>query len=508
MANVLKFTNSYPYVATGDAESVDYTVGNLISMVGTLSELKTKGKGSLVGAVNEIWDDVPRGATATVESGAGIPAVSVTVTGEAGERKLSFAFSNLKGDTGAQGEKGEKGETGATGAKGEKGDDGFGFTDLSAAFAAGSESDPVAFLRTQPAGSYYIKTADEAYWGKRHDEGLLLTNISDEGYLYLDYYHGTDKQFSFDTSCYSGTLTLTPEKLLPGATQSDKGKYLRVGADGKAAWQDGDGPQDNEIGARTWSSQKILETLCPKQSVSGVPAQLTQQLAGYPLKLQAGWTPTQAAVPSPDNICAITGRTGVQITRTEDGKTITLTFPQTIYGGAVSAITGKAQSTWALVSFDGTEDWAIPSGKVTGYTPFRYTGLASSAKNQFICTHFPYRSGAYEGATGECLAGYGTTGQMIFVAANSRIAQDDVSAWKAYLAAQAAAGTPVTVAYRLVTPTVLQASGSEALSALKGANTFTSNATELLAVGRQDPTLKFANLADRLAALESAATGV
>lgn len=71
----------------------------------------------------------------------------------------------------------------------------------------------------------------------------------------------------------------------------------------------------------TWSSQKIVDTLCPPFTVSGAIVQCTP-VANYPLGVQVEITPTQEGTgdPSPENVRPIVGWEQVNIWR--DGKNL------------------------------------------------------------------------------------------------------------------------------------------------------------------------------------------
>ena len=60
---------------------------------------------------------------------------------------------------------------------------------------------------------------------------------------------------------------------------------------------------------------------------------------------------------------------------------------------------------------------------------------------------------------------------------------DDAKTW---LDAQASAGTPVQVAYKLATPEPFQATGNQALPAVAGLNTVYTDGDSLSVSGRQD----------------------
>lgn len=66
----------------------------------------------------------------------------------------------------------------------------------------------------------------------------------------------------------------------------------------------------------TWSSEKILDTLCPPFSVSGNPV-TCNPVENYPLAVAVTMEPIQAGDgdPSLENVRAITGRDSVQVTR-------------------------------------------------------------------------------------------------------------------------------------------------------------------------------------------------
>lgn len=85
---------------------------------------------------------------------------------------------------------------------------------------------------------------------------------------------------------------------------------------------------------------------------------------------------------------------------------------------------------------------------------------------------------------------------------DSVYADKGVDAWKAYLAAQYAAGTPVQVCYKLATPVPFTATGGAALSALDGVNTVITDADSVAVSGRADPIKRIADLEAAVASIE------
>ena len=371
-----------------------------------------------------------------------------------------------------------------------------------------------------------------------------------------------------------------------------------------------DGVQINDEAVNTtetWSSKKLLDTLCPPFSVSGNPV-TCNPVDGYPLSAVVTLEPKQAGTsdPSPENVRPITGRDEVTVTRcgknlldTSDsvryafnvnlpnatlvkgatytftvpntvatdkfvalfvlasdtsltrylgagrsetftvpndvdlseglmlaggsataldnvnpsdfmvelgstptpyepyqGETYTLTLPETIYGGTVDAVTGVGEKTWGFVEFDGTENWEMNVKNIVLYKAV--SAPANTNPGTGYCSQFPYA--------------YNFGGDNIFISVNTVYlgtvlsAKYDIASWKSYLAAQASAGTPVQVAYKLAAPEPFQATGNQALPAVAGLNTVYTDGDSLDVTGRQDLLSTIQTMQAQITALQDQAT--
>lgn len=105
-----------------------------------------------------------------------------------------------------------------------------------------------------------------------------------------------------------------------------------------------------------WSSKQIVDTLCPPIEETGNPV-VCYPVAGYPLDVTVSWEPVQeeSGTPNPENIRPIKGRDSVTITRQEDNQVITLTLPETVYGGEVDAVAGDGNNNTKIITLDGNE---------------------------------------------------------------------------------------------------------------------------------------------------------
>lgn len=318
------------------------------------------------------------------------------------------------------------------------------------------------------------------------------------------------------------------EQGIPGA-QGEKGEKGDTGATGPqgvpgtngadgAPGKDGrdglDAPQIDDTAITStnpWSSAHIIDVLCPKASVSGNPVVVKDALGGMGLtECKVTFTPTQAGTgtPSPDNIRPISGRDSVKVERQEDAQTTALTLPRTIYGGEVDAQTGGGKETWRLLTLTGQEKSHI-------FTTLFYLDLKTPGAydyNTGTCSHYKYRTyGA--GAIGVTV---GDAAAVVYAPVEKyEISEDGLTAWKSYLAAQYAAGTPVQIAYKLATPVSFTATGGAEIKALEGVNTLLTDGDAISATYTQSPAILLKSLqaqastqAASTAALERAVTDI
>lgn len=189
------------------------------------------------------------------------------------------------------------------------------------------------------------------------------------------------------------------------------------------------------------------------------------------------------------------------------GDTFALDFGQTVYGGQIDWNKGVLTADRAMITLTGNEAWSAGSSNANSY----YINQASdpalvanvyvgSFYDEYfhICSH--YRADVYKSMmqNAVCEIYGGSGGATIMMKDDSRTTPD---AWKAYLAAQYAAGTPVQVAYRLATPTTIQLTPQQ-ITALQGINNIWSDAGETTVSGRKDILWLTQSLAQRVAELE------
>lgn len=171
------------------------------------------------------------------------------------------------------------------------------------------------------------------------------------------------------------------------------------------------------------------------------------------------------------------------------GQTATLTLPHTIYGGTVDAVSGEGQKIWWIITLDGTEQWIMESMYIR--LPL---DLPKAREKYGLCSHFIYR---YSYNNSVCV--FVVSGSVWL---SSKLSEKyTVDTWKAYLAAQYAAGTPVQIAYKLAEPVPFVATGAQPIPALSGVNTVITDADSATVTGRADPIKRITDLEDAVASM-------
>lgn len=215
--------------------------------------------------------------------------------------------------------------------------------------------------------------------------------------------------------------------------QGPQGEKGDPGADAKV--------DDSSIGDKPWSSKHIVDMLCPKIEESGNPVQC-YPVAGYPLGVTASWEPVQEGEgePSPENIRPIVGRNSVTVNLASGVK------------------------NWRLLTLTGTETWTFENTSVVEkygfilHTEDIQTPTTPNQKGQIVCNKYATLSAndTYTVHTGISVE---AENHKYFRIYDEEYADKGLDAWKAYLAAQYAAGTPVQVCYKLAAAPIVPEDG-------------------------------------------------
>lgn len=148
------------------------------------------------------------------------------------------------------------------------------------------------------------------------------------------------------------------------------------------------------------------------------------------------------------------------------GDTFDASFGQTVYGGVLDWTTGVLTVDRAFKAFTGTENWHKSS--TTTSDRFIYSITGALASSDVICSH-----GNSKGNTDDLNHCYITVSSN-FAWNYSAYGTTTVDDFKAYLAAQHNAGTPVQIAYKLETPVAIYLD-PEKIVALSGQNNLYSD---------------------------------
>lgn len=172
------------------------------------------------------------------------------------------------------------------------------------------------------------------------------------------------------------------------------------------------------------------------------------------------------------------------------GQTTTLTLPHTIYGGTVDAVTGVGKEVWRSITLDGvSEKFVNEYDDYWNLLPMNTPGISNQNIDYIVSSHF------YHAFGGNITGFLFTTSSMM---KRYFATPDELNA---YIAAQYAAGTPVQIAYKLVTPEPFTATGALPIPALPGVNTIMTDADSVTVTGRADPIKRITDLEDAVASM-------
>lgn len=171
------------------------------------------------------------------------------------------------------------------------------------------------------------------------------------------------------------------------------------------------------------------------------------------------------------------------------GNIYTAQIGQTVYGGKFDWLTGKLIVDRALKTFDGSENWKTSNTNTSGKSRFSATGLGldilpppntSTVAEGLVCSHYK-AAPSTTGGTYQCVQSCGvyTSGTVYFY--DEQYATKTADDWKAYVAAQYAAGTPIQFTYKLKTPIEIQLTPTQ-ISELEGINTLYGDGDNIRAI--------------------------
>lgn len=321
-----------------------------------------------------------------------------------------------------------------------------------------------------------------------------------------------------DTSGWGASYILLARKYPAGtytiqidADTAEHGRFLLRGYDANGNIVDAS-ILPYTVGYDTTYNAYYKSTLLYPYKPSGTHKVITftvQGAAYFQVGLAAGISPDETSADL-KNFALVPGSTPPTVYTPYRGDTLALALPSTIYGGTVDAVTGEGAETWKLVTLDGTEAWNSwgVDFRVNGHTGFYLYAVNdySAAENaSAISSHYKFSYGAHGGAQ----LGFGLsdskTKYLIISVANDALADTSsndaaIKSFKAFLAAQYAAGTPVQIAYKLAEPVPFQATGNGPIMPLEGeTNTIMTDADTVTVTGRADPAHAIAALQAQLA---------
>lgn len=457
-----------------------------------------KGDTGPIGPQGEQGPQGPTGAT-----GATGPQGETGPRGEQGPRGIQ----GERGPQGAQGPQGEKGDTGPQGPKGDPGPAG----------ADGKDGIQIDDTAVGPDA-----------WSSKHLVDMLCPPLDETGnpvvcYPVGNYPLGVTASWE---PVQAGSGEPSPENIRPikgrDSVQVERcGENLyNVNHFIGSYWVDDNYHKSNDfvnIHSSFWASYKVPCNVGDTINVSGFPelggisCGWTSDVSGEKYFKEAGSSQrvnASYAVPSGAQclVLGVAGKLSMPDANYDNamisigaapttyspytGQTSTLTLPRTIYGGTVDAVTGVGKEVWRSITLDGvSEKFVNEYDDYWNLLPMNTPGISNQNIDYIVSSHF------YHAFGGNITGFLFTTSSMM---KRYFATPDELNA---YIAAQYAAGTPVQIAYKLVTPEPFTATGALPIPALPGVNTIMTDADSVTVTGRADPIKRITDLEDAVASM-------
>lgn len=266
---------------------------------------------------------------------------------------------------------------------------------------------------------------------------------------------------------------------------------------------------DNAIAkTRVWSSKQTVDRLCREDVQAGAVVQ-GHWIEGYPLGVKAYIEAKQAdgvldadgnvQPPSPDNVREISGVDSVSVTiggedaqsNPDNRTTYTITLPETSYGGYIDWERGKYVQTYKKAALYGNETMREPIALSdgSGYTTYfsQLTMDRDIPGYDVICSHRPTKTSQDMTNMPHPYIAPANNNHPCWMSFPPECTTRELIS--SHLAAQAAAGTPITVVYKLAVPIEHDLADLPELIALGGVTTVYTDAGDVEVRGAADESI-------------------
>ena len=182
-----------------------------------------------------------------------------------------------------------------------------------------------------------------------------------------------------------------------------------------------------------------------------------------------------------------------------EGEEFTFDLGQTAIGGTLNWKTGELTLDKEILTFTGNEKWTHSTPK-DGYCRIQHSSRSIFTKDTCVCSHYKMYPNYNDTYTFPFIRANDGSGNWIYEGKQDGGYFASADDFKAFLAEQYAAGTPVQAVCKKDTPITVQLTSQEIL-ALSGVNTLYSDTGDTTVTGKADPVKVIENLTNAIIAL-------